>query len=80
MKIFGNYQKIETKTYSQCLKEHFFKEQYWTSNPGTMFVKEIDLNTNKEIINDNQLKFASQVELINAKQQLNSIIEQEKLP
>jgi hypothetical protein len=38
-RIFGSYEAIETMAYSECLQKRYFKEQYWTSNPATKFVR-----------------------------------------
>ena len=74
-KIFGSYEEIETKAYSECMREKLFKEQYWTSNPATKFVKEIDINTKQEVVQQaEEAKFANEAEFIEAKLQLDLLL------
>lgn len=42
----------EHVTYSRCIKDKKFRQNYWTSNPATKFVKEIDPYTGKPNIAD----------------------------
>lgn len=47
------------------MKERLFKEQYWTSNPATKFVKEIDINTKQEVVQQaEEVKFANEAEFM----------------
>lgn len=74
-KLFGSYEEIEKKTYSTCLNDQKFKETYSTSNPGTRFVKEIDINTKKEVnFKIDDMKFADATELAEAKKNANELI------
>jgi hypothetical protein len=74
-KIFGSYEEVEKKAYSECMKERLFKEQYWTCNPATKFVKELDINTKQEVLQQEQsIKFANEAELQEAKQQLDLLL------
>lgn len=62
-RFFGSYEEIEIKAYSECLKQRLFKDQYWTTNPATKFVKEIDINTKQQVTQQQMVKFANMDEL-----------------
>lgn len=59
IKLFASYEEIETTSYSECVKNKYFKQTYWKTNPGTMYVKEIDINTKEEVRLDNIGAFAN---------------------
>lgn len=70
-RLFGRYEEIEKTAYTDCLRNRRFKHQYWTQNPATMFVKEIDLNTNREVnYPQTTAKIADLGELAKAKKQI----------
>lgn len=74
-RVFGGYEEIETKAYSECMKERLFAQRYWTSNPATKFVREVDLNTKQEVLQSQpQARFAGANDLLEAKEQLEELL------